>query len=196
MESSRRDAQSSPESTRISLPPIPDGAGAFALGSFRQADLREAVAPLWQMVSADVRPILEAAEKAIVGMTTPEFRDEVFRHLGPTWCMYAAAGARPDSDGSADPAFLVEVDDSEAAAKLLDELVSRANVYFREQRPGDGPAAMSFERLPSAGARLSPDFAGGCGSMAKRSTSTDCSSGQVVRRSGREPRSGPGCDRR
>ena len=138
-----------PRIHRDGLPPIPDGAGAFAVGSFRQVDLRKSFAPLWPMVRADVRPILEAAEKTIVGMTTSAFRDEVFRHLGPTWCVYAAAGARPDANGSADPAFLVEVDDSEAAAKLLDELVSRANAYFREQRPGDGPAAMSFERLPS-----------------------------------------------
>ena len=53
---------------------------------------------------------------------------------------------RPDADGSADPAFLVEVDDSEIAGKYLDEIISRANAYFRAQRPGNGPPVLAFER--------------------------------------------------
>ncbi len=131
------------------LPPIPEGSGALAVGSFRQTDLREAVAPLLSVVSPEYRPILDATERAIVDLTTRQFRDEVFRHLGPTWCMYASSNVRPGAKGSADPAFLIEVDDSDAVAKLLDEIMSRANAYFREQRPGDGPPAMAFERLPS-----------------------------------------------
>jgi hypothetical protein len=131
------------------LPPIPEGAGAFALGSFRQADLRESLAPLWRVVKDDLRPIFEAAEEAIVDKTTRAFREEVRRHLGPTWCVYASPSARLEANGSADPAFLIEVEDAEATAKLLDEVISRANAYFREQRPGDGRPAMAFERLPS-----------------------------------------------
>ena len=131
------------------LPPIPDGAGAFALGSFRQGDLRESFGPLWKIVKDDLRPIFEAAENAIIDKTTRAFRDEVLRHLGPTWCLYASPSARPEANGSADPAVLIEVDDAEATGKLLDDIMSRANAYFREQRPGDGPPVMAFERLPS-----------------------------------------------
>ncbi len=131
------------------LPPLPAGAGAFAVGSFRQGDFREAIAPMWGVVKDDVRPILEAAEKALVDVTTRAYRDEMFRHVGPTWCIYASPSARPDANGSADPAFLVEVDDSDIAGKYLDEMISRANAYFRAQRPGNGPAALAFERLPA-----------------------------------------------
>ena len=53
-----------------------------------------------------------------------------------------------DASGWADPAFLVEVGDAEAAAKVLDKLATRANVYFREQRPGPGKPVMEFERMP------------------------------------------------
>ena len=131
------------------LPPLPAGAGGFAVGSFRQGDFREAIAPLWGVVKDDIRPILEAAEKAVVDMTTRAYRDEMFRHLGPRWCVYASPSARPDADGSADPAFLVEVDDSEIAGKYLDEIISRANAYFRAQCPGNGPPVLAFERLPA-----------------------------------------------
>ena len=48
------------------LPPLPAGAGGFAMGSFRQGDFSEAIAPLWGVVKDDVRPILEAAEKALL----------------------------------------------------------------------------------------------------------------------------------
>jgi hypothetical protein len=64
--------------------------------------------------------------------------------------VYASQSVRPDGNGSADAAFLIEVADPEATAKLLDEIISRANTYFREQRPGDGQPVIAFERLPSS----------------------------------------------
>ena len=131
------------------LPPIPAGSGAIAVGSFRRADLKEALAPLWPLIKADVRPILEAAEKAIAEMTAGDFRDEVLRHLGPTWCIFASTSARPSSGGDSDPAFLIEVADPVVTARLLDEAASRANQYFRRERPGDGPPALILDRLPA-----------------------------------------------
>ena len=128
---------------RDRLPPIP-GAGACAIGSFRATDLREALAPLGKGVKPESRLIFEAAEKAFADVTTRELRDQMGRVLGPTWCVYASPSVRPNNAGEADPAFLVEVRDSEATTKLLDELAARANTYFREQRPGAGPPVMAF----------------------------------------------------
>ena len=110
---------------------------------------RGRIAPLWPSVKPEYRTILEAAEIAFAEMTTQKFRDDAFRHLGPTWCVYASPSVRRDAEGSADPAFLIEVQDSERAGKLLDEMVSRANAYFLRQRPDDGGPAIAFERLPA-----------------------------------------------
>ena len=97
----------------------------------------------------EYRTLFEAAEKAFLDVTTRDLRDQVFRILGPTWCVYASPSVRPNNGGEADPAFLVEVRDAETTAKLLDDLAAGANAYFREQRPGAGPPVMAFERLPA-----------------------------------------------
>ena len=148
MESLRRDAElPGPASRRA--PAYPRRRGAWAIGSFRQADIREALAPLSKALKPEYRQAVDAAERALVDLTTRELRDELSRSLGPAWCVYASPSMRADSAGSADPAFLIEVRDSDAAGAALDKLVTRANAYFREQRPGAGLPVMAFEALPA-----------------------------------------------
>ena len=77
--------------------------------------------------------------------------------------MYAAPGRNNGARAEGVPTFLIEVDNSKEFEKVLETLVSQANVYFRNQSGGEPGQlhegerpVMAFERLfsPERGFRL------------------------------------------
>ncbi len=139
------------------VPPIPRGMGAFAIGTFRGGDVSRAFAPIRRVLSPESRAIFDAAEKAVSDASSPQLREDLFRQLGPTWCVYAAPPPNKDATATAVPTFLIEIGNADALEKVLETLVSRFNAYFRDQgagkegRQGDANDApvMAFERLPA-----------------------------------------------
>jgi hypothetical protein len=138
------------------LPPIPRGAGSFALGSFDAArTFDRTVAWLKTLdpaAAAEVDAGVATLDRAVKEATGQRLREDLLRHLGPTWCMYAAPDPRKDHAGDAIPTLLVEVDDAEAFARVLDALATRMNNYLRDLQGGakaEEPAAIALVRLPA-----------------------------------------------
>jgi hypothetical protein len=137
------------------LPPIARRSGAFAVGSFRGGMDPASWATLRGMVRADYRPQLEVAERAISDAKNRRSFEELVKHLGPAWCLYASP--RGNGSESAVPTLLIDVKDVEALDRALDSLATRLNAYFREQEFGDAgvpaanqrPATLALERLPA-----------------------------------------------
>jgi hypothetical protein len=107
----------------------------------------------------EAHEFLNAFNQAIGEASTPELRESLFRHLGPTWSLYACGGAGDDPKGSALPAFLVEYHDLDGLEKDLGAMVKGINGYFRTKLQDAGDAqrpAIGLERIagPERGYRL------------------------------------------
>jgi hypothetical protein len=138
------------------LPPIPRGAGSFALGSFDPGKTFDRTVAWLRTVqpsaTAEVDAGLATLDRAVVEATGQRLREDLLRHLGPTWCMYAARDPRKDHAQEAIPTLLVGVDDADAFAKVLDAMATRVSNYLRDQQGGakaEEPAAIALERLPA-----------------------------------------------
>jgi hypothetical protein len=142
-----------------SLPPIPRGMGAFAVGSFVRGDLRAANASLDAKVISKYREGFRVLEEAFRNATTQRLREDLFRHLGPSGCIFASPGGANDTVDSAVASVLIGVDDAEAAGKALDALATCINAYFSDIKRGEakgagkqaagGRPAFALEPLPA-----------------------------------------------
>ncbi len=148
------------------LPPIPAGAGAFAVASLHKGLDLETRATLRSVIAAEYRPFVEAAARALENARNRQAVEGVYGRLGSTYCLYYSAW---EGDGfrkrdEAVSTLLIGSRDIEALAKSLDAAAVRLNAYFHEQetgkvdapKPGDRPPALVLERLlaPDHGYRL------------------------------------------
>ena len=134
--------------SRDRLPPIPKGMGTFAIGSLDRGRTVERLAPLGAAVIPEVLAVITALDQTVREATTARQREELVRHLGPTWCVYAS----PGRNGSTLPTFLVEFDDVEGTDKALGAIVSGINAGLRARLGGPAdakPPAIAIERLPA-----------------------------------------------
>ncbi len=141
------------------LPPIPAGMEPFVVGAIGKGLDSASLRMLRGVLKPEYRPYVEAVEDASEDAIPRELRDELRRHLGPTWSVYTARGIGDEKQTL--PAFLIGVDDVVAFDKGLEAAASKINTYLREQEGRkDGAPALAFERLPAPerGYRLvSPD---------------------------------------
>lgn len=131
------------------LPPIPREMGAFAVGSFRRGDVRGALEPMLGLVRPEHAGPLEAMEQIWREALGPELREELLRHLGPTWSVYASPGGPDGRSGPTVPTVLAGATDASSFAGALDRAASRINEDFRELAEGGDPPALALERLPA-----------------------------------------------
>jgi hypothetical protein len=141
------------------LPPIPAASGIFVVGSLDLSRALERVAPLEPALIPEALAFVTAFKQAISEAVTPQLREEVLRHLGPTWSVYASPGVGREPMEPAEPALLVKIHDVNGLDKAIASLVSGINDYFRERlgKPGDPKSpTIAFERLagPDRGYRL------------------------------------------
>ncbi len=131
------------------LPPIPRTMGTFAFGSFRRGDVRLAIEPLLGMLKSEYADHRESAEQVLRDAIGPQLGAELFRHLGPTWCIYASPGGPGGLSGPAVPTVLAAVDDPDAFGTVLDRAATRVNDHFRKRAGGGERPALAVERMPA-----------------------------------------------
>ncbi len=98
-------------------------------------------------------------EEAIRNGTTPQVHEELFRHLGPTACIFAAPDVKKGAGESAAADLLIGTDDAAALGKALDALAAQFNAYFQGEKGADGQRTAkgadnaqpgcALERLPA-----------------------------------------------
>jgi hypothetical protein len=141
------------------IPPIPRSMGAFVVGAFARGDLNVASASLAAKVDARYRESFKAFDQAIRNGTGQRLRDNLFRHLGPTACLFAAPGESKDTADSTVASVLIAMDNADEVARALDALASQINTYYRGLEDGAGQGgeraavgrrpAVVLERLPA-----------------------------------------------
>jgi hypothetical protein len=144
-----------PGFARGSLLAVPAESGAFVIGSVDLDRAVERFEPLEGALIAEKLALFSAFRQAIRESSTPELREEVLRHLGPTWSVSTVPAVDQVAGEAGDSAVLVEIRDPEGLDKALGTLVSGINGYFRD-RLGDEGGAIGFEKLngPERGYRL------------------------------------------
>jgi hypothetical protein len=133
------------------LPPIPRAMGIFTVGAFVRGDLRAATAALYPDIKSEYREGFRALDEAFRNATSPSLREDLYRHLGPIACAFAAP---PGHKGSTDAtmAVLIGIDDADAVGKALDALASRLNAFFGENKAEERVGASNHageKRRPS-----------------------------------------------
>jgi hypothetical protein len=140
-----------------SIPPVPQGMGAFAVGPVTPSKALDAIGPLRQALKPEYLETLKLAEKMIGEATTPRRRADLLERLGPTWSVYASparSGARPEE---AQPTLLIGFDDPDKIDQALQALATEINADL-SKRLGDRVDAkadgvekpkLAIERLPA-----------------------------------------------
>jgi hypothetical protein len=141
------------------LPPMPKGAGAFAVGALDPVRYLDAFTALVKATDADaakeLAAALDVAERAVRDATGQRLREDLLAHLKPAWCVYAAPGGWNGKPDEAAAVVVLEVDDAPAFGKTLDALAARGNAALRDLEGVAANAAdlpsLAFERLPAPG---------------------------------------------
>jgi hypothetical protein len=144
------------------LLPIPKDARAFVLGSFALQNCLDGLIALAKRLGPDSAKELDSSlkvlEKTILEATGQRLREDLLTHIGPTWCVYTMPDEGRNKTESAMPTLLVEIDDADAVAKVLDALAIRVNTLLRDHKREDAgdkkkpvgePAAIALEKLPA-----------------------------------------------
>ena len=116
-------------------------------------------ASLGASLGSEYREGIRALEEAIRNGTTPQVREELFRHLGPTACIFAAPDVKKGAAESAAADLLIGTDDAAALGKALDAIAAQFNAYFQGEKGADGQRTakgadnaqpgFALERLPA-----------------------------------------------
>ncbi len=148
-----------PSFRKNQLPPLPQGVASFAVGSLDLdttcRHLVDTIASMDPSVSEDLRQF----EKIVHDQANVRFREDLLKHLGPTWCVYLAPpgpGDRKSREKSDPTAYvlLAGVKDAAAFSKVLDTMAS----FINENEGFPNPDRKPFlEKLaaPAVGYRLS-----------------------------------------
>ena len=148
------------------LPPIPRGTGVFAVNSFDPGAGYQKIVDGLKALEPGVGGEIDQVEKIIRDTTGLRLREDLLKHLGPTWSLLRLPsvdrmrGAEAEVDPTA-YALLASVDDPEALGKVLDSVAARFNQYLRDQDKGrdkgdrgevgneTDPPILALERLPA-----------------------------------------------
>lgn len=126
------------------LPPIPRGMGAFAVGSLDWGRIVERSGPLRAAAIPEALAVVTALDQVLRDGTTAGQRADVFRRLGPAWCIYASPGGK---DVPTVPTLLVEVRDADGLDRALGAMAAGLNDRLRVEAGDAKPP--SLERLPA-----------------------------------------------
>ena len=145
------------------LPPIPRGTSGFAVNSFDPGVGYQKIVDSLKALEPGVGGEIDQLEKAFRDTTGLRLREDLLKHLGPTWSLLRLPsvdrmrGAEAEVDPTA-YALLASVDDPEALGKVLDSVAARFNQYLRDQDRGrdkgnvgneTDPPILALERLPA-----------------------------------------------
>jgi hypothetical protein len=147
-----------------SIPPIPRGNGAFAVGPVVRGRALDELAPLRGALKPEYLDYPKLAERMVDEATTAKRRADLLERLGPTWSVYASPAGIGEKARSALPTWLIGFDDADKVDQALKALASEINADLAK-RLGDRTDAkaagvekptLALERLaaPDRGYRL------------------------------------------
>lgn len=137
------------------LPPIPQQARMFVIGSFDPKASYEKVLALVTKVAPGQDQVLKAMAQNVLGETAAlKHAVDLAAQLGPTWCTYDLA-KNPKAGDYRGQILVVGLHDADAFAKALDAVAQDANDLLRKLEAGDDaqkkpadPPVYALERLP------------------------------------------------
>jgi hypothetical protein len=156
------------------LPGIPAEATDFVIASFDPDVSDQKVEDLFKGIDAVVAEQLAVFERAIKELSGLRLREDLLRHIGPTWAVVdvpdRAAGAQPDARNKRKhTVFIAAVEDADAFVKVADSLANRIDQALRTLEDGErrkapkdkeiGTFGMKRLRAPDRGYRVDfPSF--------------------------------------
>jgi len=153
-----------PALNKAHLPPIPSGINTFAVASFDAAKSYQTLSDLLNSMGPRGTDEVRRIEKVVRDETHLRLREDLLKHVGPTWWAFRGQSKKGDGDepsnaGSAPNVLLASVDDAEAFGKVLDTLAPRVNRYLRDlnaenaanghDKKGEHAREIGLERLPA-----------------------------------------------
>ena len=136
------------------LPTLPQAVATFAVGSIDLDKMFQSMVDLGSSLDPSVGDDPRQLETIVHDQTNAQFREDILKFLGPTFCVYmtpARPGDHEPRDKSDPMAYvcLAAVKDAVAFGNVLDKMVAQADA---NQVPGhgDGAKKMAAKKSPSS----------------------------------------------